>query len=50
MKKKIEQLQDNAVIPIGTYWQLVRKRFLKHRLALVGLIILVFVALFSFFG
>lgn len=50
MKKKIEQLQDNAVIPIGTYWQLVRKRFLKHRLALVGLIILVFVALLSFFG
>lgn len=50
MKKKIEQLQDSAVIPIGTYWQLVRKRFLKHRLALVGLIILVFVALLSFLG
>lgn len=50
MKKKIEQLQDSTVIPIGTYWQLVRKRFLKHRLALVGLIILVFVTAFSLLG
>ncbi|HEY8542972.1 MAG TPA: ABC transporter permease, partial [Pseudothermotoga sp.] len=50
MKKKIEQLQDSSFIPIGTYWQLVRKRFLKHRLALFGLVILVFVTMFSLIG
>ncbi len=50
VKKKYEQLQDSAVIPIGSYWQLVRKRFLKHRLALFGLITLLFVTVFSLIG
>ncbi|MGJ8455185.1 ABC transporter permease [Pseudothermotoga sp. U03pept] len=50
MKKKYEQLQDSAVIPIGSYWQLVRRRFLKHRLAFVGLVTLLLVAIFSLVG
>lgn len=50
MKKTVEQLQDSAIIPIGTYWQLVRRRFLKHRLALLGLIFLVIVTAFSLLG
>ncbi len=49
-KLKIEQLQDSEIVPIGSYWKLVRKRFLKHRLALLGLITLVIVTLLSILG
>ncbi len=50
MKKEIEELKDAEIVSIGSYWKLVRKRFLKHRLALFGLIMLIVVSAVSFLG
>jgi peptide/nickel transport system permease protein len=35
-----EEIDEVDLIPVRTYWQMVRRRFLKHRLAVVALILL----------
>lgn len=51
MKKAVERLEEESVpFPIGTYWQLVRRKFLQHKLALFGLISLSCVVFLSVFG
>ncbi len=52
IKKKIEQIEESSDSPVlvGTYWQLVRRKILRHKLAMFGLFCLLFVTLFSFVG
>ena len=49
-RRREEAEADSAEIdrtPVRTYWQLVRQRFLKHRLAVIAVIVLVVLAIFA---
>jgi len=50
-KKKVEQIEENmSAIPIGTYGQMVWKKFKHHKLAMMAAVILIFLFAFSFLG
>lgn len=49
-RRREEAEADSAEIdltPVRTYWQLVRQRFLKHRLAVFGVIVLIILAAYA---
>src|SRR4029078_53249 len=35
-----QEIDEVDLVPVRTYWQLVRKRFLRHRLAVIALVTL----------
>ena len=35
------EIDEVDLVPVRTYWQLVRKRFLQHRLAVIALVLMV---------
>ena len=35
-----QEIDEVDLVPVRTYWQLVRKRFLRHRLAVIALVVL----------
>ncbi len=50
-RKKLEKIEEAASpLNVVTYRKLVWMKFKKHRLALMGAIILIFLVLFSFVG
>jgi len=49
-RRREEAEADSAEIdrtPVRTYWQLVRQRFLKHRLAVIAVVVLAVLAIFA---
>ena len=50
-RRRLEEAEADSAeidrIPVRTYWQLVRQRFLKHRLAVIAVIVLVALAIFA---
>jgi len=50
-KKQIDHIEENTdIVPIGSYWQLVRRKFLSHKLAFFGLIVLTMIVLLVVVG
>ncbi len=50
-KKKIEQIEESvSAVPIGSYGELVWKKFKHHKLAMMAAVILIFLFVFSFIG
>lgn len=45
--KPAPQLDEVDLLPVRTYWQLVRQRFVRHRLAVVALVVLVVLVLLA---
>ena len=35
-----QEIDEVDLVPVRTYWQLVRQRFLRHRLAVIALVVL----------